>query len=59
MSTIKEFYHDQICKMNEIELQKVIEQDSVYWETLKAEEDAQIIKRAEEMEHSEMPNFLR
>ena len=59
MSAIKEFYHDEICKMNEDELQKAIEQDAAYWEIKNAEEDAQIIKRAEEMNDSEMPNFLR
>ena len=57
MGAIKEFYHEEICKGNEVELQKSMDQDAEYWRL--KEEDAQIIKRAEEMEHSEMPNFLR
>ena len=57
MGAIKEFYHEEICKANETELQKAINNDAEYWRI--TEEDAQIMKRAEEMEHSEMPNFLR
>jgi len=57
MGAIKEFYHDLICKMDEVELQNAIDLDAEYWH--RREEDAQIIKRAEELEFSEMPNFLR
>jgi hypothetical protein len=55
MSAIKEFYHEEICRGNEVELQKAMDLDAQLW----AEEDAQIIARGEEMIHSEMPNFLR
>ena len=69
MSKIKEFYHEEICKgMQEMET----EYDNQFVELManksrneivaafeNENEDAQIIARAEEMAHSEMPNFLR
>lgn len=58
MSLTKNFYHEEINQIDEIELQKANDLDEQYWQ-IRAEEDAQIIARAEEMEHSEMPNFLR
>jgi hypothetical protein len=56
MSAIKEFYHDEICSGIK-EMQKAEDLDSQYQEM--KEQDAQIIARVEEIEHSEMPNFLR
>jgi hypothetical protein len=67
MSAIKNFYHEEICNgmqeaeydykfatfmacKNRNELSNAFEKEA---------EDAQIIVRAEEMKHSEMPNFLR
>ena len=61
MSRIKEFYHEEICKATEY----VNENPFLtgFPEQLQKEiidfENAQILKRAEEMEHSEMPNFFR
>jgi hypothetical protein len=57
MGALKNFYFEQICKMDELELQNAIDLDTEYWN--RREEDAQIIRRAEELECSEMPNFLR
>jgi hypothetical protein len=56
MSAIKNFYHEEICE-GIMEMQKAEELDAQY-QAVK-EEDAQILKRVEEMKSSEMPNFLR
>ena len=58
MSAIKEFYHEEICNGMSIELQIANDLDAQMWADREAE-DAQIIKRAEEMNDSDMPNFLR
>ena len=59
MSAIKEFYHEEICNgIQEMELQRANDLDAQMWADREAE-DAQIIKRAEEMNDSDMPNFLR
>ena len=58
MSAIKEFYHEEICNGMELELQNAIDLDAQIWAEREAE-DAQIIKRGEEMKNSELPNFLR
>ena len=55
MSAIKEFYHEEICN-GIAEMQKAEELDAQY--QMQKEEDDRIIARAEEMAHSELPNFL-
>ena len=56
MSAIKNFYHEEICN-GIAEMEKAEELDMQYQEM--KEQDTQIIVRAEEREHTEMPNFLR
>jgi len=55
MGALKEFYFDEICEG----ITESQEAEDFDFQCRETEEDAQIMKRAEEMEHSEMPNFLR